>query len=564
MDSRRKIRLVITFWAICLLLVALGARLGYIQLERNVELTRMAMATGSKYVGLEEYARGEILDRNGLSLTGSHRENRVIVFPSAVEDKGKAAEILSDILNVKPEVINPYLQKDPCFLPFNLTPAQAGLIEEETGKGITVLPVKMRYGADPLAVHITGHMGKIQSGERLEALQARGVKRYQYDDWVGVMGLEKFYEQQLKGEFPVHHASVIIDARGRNVSDRISMVSNEKLDPHRYDVITTIDRRVQQVVEGVLDRRVERGAVVVMKPNSGDIIACASRPDFDPRPLQIPGSNTEQEIFLNRAVSLFQPGSLFKLVLAGAALEEGLVNPGDTFTCRGGEDSPISCWYSPGHGEITLYEAVVNSCNPAFVQLGRKLGAQTIINYAEKMGLADNNITGLPEQDLTRQDWQAIAGPYNLANSSIGQGPVLATPLQLTAMMNTIASGGKYYRPRLVSKLQSHGGEKLRFPAGDGNSVISSTTATALKKMLEGVVESGVGSQAHIEPYGSAGKTGSAEVRNSNGDSINAWFSGYVPLEQPRYVITVLVQDGESGGETAAPVFKEIARELMQ
>ena len=557
-------RLVITFWAICLLLVALEARLGYIQLERNIELTRMAMATGSKYVELEEYARGEILDRNGHSLTGSHRENRVIVFPSAVDDKGKAVEILSEILNVEPEVINPYLQKDPCFLPFDLTPAQAGQIKEKTVKGITVLPVKMRYGADPLAVHIVGHMGKIQSAERLEALQARGGKRYQFDDWVGVMGLEKFYEQQLKGEFPVHHASVIMDARGRLVSDRISTVSSENLDPHRYDVVTTLDRRVQQVVERVLDRRVEKGAVVVMLVNSGDIVACASRPDFAPSPSEIPVRDTNQKIFLNRALSLFQPGSLFKLILAGAALEEGLVAPGTTFTCRGNEDSPISCWYSPGHGEITLYDAVINSCNPAFVQLGRQLGAKTIINYAEKMGLADSIITGLPEQELTRQDWQAIAGPYNLANSSIGQGPVLATPLQLTAMMNTIASGGRYYRPRLVNELQSRGGEKLQFPAGDGSRVISQDTAATLRKMLEGVVESGVGGEAHTEPYGSAGKTGSAEVRNPNGNSINAWFSGYVPADHPRYVITVLVQDGESGGETAAPVFKEIARELMQ
>jgi len=564
MHVQRQGRMVTAFLLISFCLLALLVRLGHIQLRQSGELSRMALARDTITVALEDFSRGEILDRNGQSLTGSYKANRVIIFPSAVKDAGGAAAELARIINVRPSDLRPYFQGHPRFLPFNITPAQAKIIERHFGPGVTVLPVKHRYGPDPAAPHITGHLGKIPSLDTLKVLNSHGSKHYSFGDWIGVLGLEKYYEHQLKGRLPARRAYMLVDARGRLVSENLVRAENNLSDPGRHDIITTIDLRVQQVVERVLDRQVTKGAVVVMQPHSGDILACASRPDFNPAPSRIPAGNSTKGVFVNRAISLFQPGSLFKIVLAAAALEEGLAGPGTKFSCRGAKDSPIRCWHSPGHGELTLHEAIVNSCNPAFVQLGEKLGADTIIKYAEKLGLANNKIIGLPEPFDDRQDLQAIAGPYNLSNSSIGQGPVLATPVQLTAMMNTIASGGYYYQPRIVKELLTAKAEKIEFPNPAGEKIISGSTVTVLRHMLEGVTGEGVGRKAFIGPYGSAGKTGSAQIKDQTGDLINAWFSGYVPVEEPRYVITVLVQEGESGGETAAPIFKQIARELMQ
>ncbi|MTI84200.1 MAG: penicillin-binding protein 2 [Firmicutes bacterium] len=564
MQTQREARMIIAFCAIIICLLSLVARLGYIQLEQSDKLTRMALARDTKTVGLEQYPRGEILDKDGNSLTGSYKTNRIVIYPSAVVDKNKSAQNLARVLGVEPSDIRPFLQDKPSYLPFDVTSGQAELIRNNTGSGVAVLPVKHRYGPDPVAVHITGHLGKIQSRANLESLEGTGDKEYGYDDWVGVMGLERYYEHLLKGEFPVQRASVIMDAQQRIISKEIRLENSVNVDPERYNVITTIDLDVQQVVERVLDRSVKKGAVVVMQPNTGDIIASASRPDFNPAPAKIPVDEITKGVFVNRATALFQPGSIFKLVLACAALEEGVADPGTTFYCRGAQDSPIRCWHSPGHGEINLFDAVVNSCNPAFVQLGQELGAERIISYAEKLGLSATDTTGLPEEPNTRQNLQAIAEPYNLANSSIGQGPVLATPVQITAMMNTIASGDVYYAPRIVGELDSLQGNDLQFPVAAGIRVLSPSTAGTLQKMLEGVTSNGVGSAAFVDIHGSAGKTGSAQVQSQSGDSINAWFSGYVPVAQPRYVITVLVQNGASGGETAAPVFKEIARGLMQ
>lgn len=564
MQMQRQRRMIITFLGISICLLALLGRLGYIQLYQGEELSRMALARDAKIVALEDIPRGDILDRNGKPLTGAYMANRIVIFPSAVEDVHKAAVELARVLNVNPSNLIPYFEGPPCYLPYDLTTEQVQRIRQNSEPGINVLPVKFRYGSDPLAPHITGHLGKISSLETYKFLNNAGEKYYNYGDWIGVMGLEKYYEYQLKGNYPTRQAYMLMDARERLISKNRVRVDKNPIDPGRYNIVTTIDLRVQQVVERILDRRVEKGAVVVMKPHSGDILACASRPDFNPEPSKISLAGNEKGMFVNRAMALFQPGSLFKVVLACAALEEGLAEPETNFYCRGAEDRPVRCWYSPGHGKLTLYEAMVNSCNPTFVQLGQQLGAKKIIEYARKLGLENNRIIGFPEVAGNRQNFQAIAGPYNLANSSIGQGPVLATPVQLTAMMNIIASEGFYYQPRIAKEFLAADGKKIEFPNPPGKRVVSAQTVNILRHMLKGVTREGVGQKAFVQSYGSSGKTGSAQVRDSSGESINAWFSGYVPSNNPRYVITVLVQGGKSGGETAAPIFQEIAGELMK
>lgn len=555
MQVSRQKRIVILFLGVFICFLALVFRLAFIQLGQAGHLSGLARDRDTASLSLEEYERGDILDRKGRSLTGAYQSNRVVIFPFAIGDQEKVIEELAAIFNTGPQVLEPYFSQGPVYLPFDLSSLQAKKVKTAFGAGVSVLPVCYRYGPDSCAVHITGHLSRASSREVIAGHQ---------HDWIGVMGLEKHYEDQLKGDLPVRSAYLPVDARGRLVGPAGEIRLDDKhLDAQRHDVVTTIDIDVQQAVERVFDRRAGKGAVVVMQAGSGDILACASRPAFNPDPGQIVNDSTQEGVFINRALALFQPGSLFKLVLAGAALEEGIAGPESKFSCAGARDIPIRCWYAPGHEEITLHQAVVHSCNPAFVQLGERLGAKLIIEYAKKMGLDNSFITGLPGASAPRQHLEEIAAPYNLSNCSIGQGPVLVTPVQLTAMMNVIASGGDYYQPRIVRALSRAGGETTDFPSSPGENILSPATLLALQAMLAAVTQEGAGKNAFVAEGGSAGKTGSAQVYDHGQESINAWFSGYLPLDEPRYVITVLVEGGESGAETAAPLFKEIAEELM-
>ncbi|MBC7326474.1 MAG: penicillin-binding protein 2, partial [Moorella sp. (in: Bacteria)] len=203
--------------------------------------------------------------------------------------------------------------------------------------------------------------------------------------------------------------------------------------------------RVQQIVEKVLDAHVKKGAVVVMDARSGDILALASRPKYHPAPGRIEQYlRGEPGALLDQCVGLFAPGSLFKVVVAAAALAERIVTPETTFYCRGAKDWPVRCWSEHGHGVISFQEAFAQSCNPVFARLALELGAANLIAYARLFGLDDQRIAGYPVPADPRQNLDLIAAPHNLVNSSLGQGPVLATPVQITAMMNTVVNGGKY------------------------------------------------------------------------------------------------------------------------
>lgn len=516
-------------------------------------------------VPLEQFPRGEITDRNGISLTGGDVANRVVVFPALTSDIIGTIEFLAGVFNIRYKSLYEKANNGPFIIPTPPRPDQQAAILEKDLPGVYLLPVKYRYGTDLLAVHVTGHLGKIESMEELERLRAESNKQYNLDDWVGKSGLELFYEKELKGQQPLALAYLNKDARGRIINGTGLNIDNAGSDPRRYNVMTTIDYDVQRVVEKVMDDYVPAGSIVVIGAGSGDILAMASRPDYHPSPDKLGNylNNSPGEVFIDRSTSLFQPGSIFKIVLAAAALESGIDVDRVKFACDGDRAEPVKCWFKEGHGELDLAEALSNSCNPAFVQLGEKLGAETIIKYAYALGLGDQTITGYPVGNNARQNLSLIGKDFNLANSSIGQGPVMVTPVQVTAMMNTLASGGIYHQPRLVKALTGPDQQVVRNIDGPApRRVINSATAEHLKSMLVQVTTSGVGRQANISTWETAGKTGSAELPGEE-KLVNAWFAGYVPAGNPRYVITVLVQGGESGGDTAAPVFKEVAERLL-
>jgi len=299
-----------------------------------------------------------------------------------------------------------------------------------------------------------------------------------------------------------------------------------------------------------------------MEAGTGDILAMASRPSFDP---SCPGRAIESgtDAFLNRCISLYQPGSVFKLVLAAAALEEGVASFEKRFLCRGEKESLVRCWSSPGHGEIKFADAFAFSCNPAFARLGLELGAGKVIEYAEKLGFSNQAITGYPLPYDQRQNPGRIGEPDSLVNSSIGQGPVLVSPVQVASAINAVLSDGLYRQPRLVKEIRTNDGKvEKTFAPEQGRKAVSPATAVRIRRLLEHAVDAGTAREASLPVFGSAGKTGTAQVSGEKG-KIHAWFAGYAPRENPRYIVTVFVEDGGSGAESAAPVFRDVMKKIL-
>ncbi|MFZ5645719.1 MAG: peptidoglycan D,D-transpeptidase FtsI family protein [Bacillota bacterium] len=563
--ERTKGRLVWALTVLVFFFIMAAARMAYIQVIQGDHYSRIALAAETTEISLEDHKRGQILDRNLKPLTGSFSANRIVVFPRFLENAGEAVAMLSGVTGVEESTILDLISsKNPVVLPFSVTSVQTDKIEKAGLKGVIVAPYSYRYGPGALAAHVVGSLGRVKDLEEMNNLTRSGDKKYRLSDWTGRLGLEYFYEQELKGAYPSRLAGICVDARGNLLPGLPALVNTRMGDFTRSDVVTTIDAGIQEAVEGLMDRHIKKGAVVVMDVSSGDILAIASRPAFSPySPAEGHSGEEEEERYINQAISCFQPGSVFKVVLAVAAITEGIVKPDTKFYCAGSSASPVRCWKHEGHGTITFSEAFAHSCNPAFVKIGRDLGANKIIEYAKKLGLDNQLILGYPSAPDRRQNLDLIAGEYNLANSSIGQGPVLTTPLQITAMTNVIASGGFYVQPRLVNEVRPSRGPVVEISPAARVKVMTPEIADQAWLLMEAVTKNGVGQRAWVPEAGSAGKTGSAEV-GEEGAPVNAWFSGYAPLNNPRYTITVLAREGTSGAETAAPLFREIAEKILK
>lgn len=548
-----KKRAVALFWVFTIVFTGLTGRLAYIQVYQNERLSRLAISQQSQVVPLEIPARGQILDRNLKPLISYREVWRVAVFPAAISHKQSAAALLTDVLGLDQEQAMSYLSGKAGLIPLALTSKQAAELGGKSIPGIIVTRVRERLRKPSLASHILGYIGKDGPNE-----------------WNGKMGIEAYYDADLQGSRPVSAVRAFFDGRGHFVSGLGFPVEKDQIDPSRKNVVLTIDRDIQEIVERALDSAgVKDGAAAVMDAGNGDLLAVASRPDYNIGNLAADTVYSvvykhvysSGESFLNHALSFYQPGSVFKIIVAAAALEEGLVKPDDVFLCVGEKDELVGCYEAGGHGLITFAQAFAFSCNPTFARIGLKLGAEKLIEYGKKFGFGDGGIIGYREND-TGTRLERIAQRFSLVNASLGQWPVEATVVQVTAMTAAIANDGVYISPRLVRELRNSDGTVARtFVRSGGTRAVSRETAGVMGNFLETVTRYGTGRQAWVEPWGSAGKTGSAQVGSAKTD---AWFTGYAPAKMPRYAVTVLVNNGESGGKNAAPVFREIMSGILK
>lgn len=532
----------------------LAAYLAYCQIIRGPHLAAQAADMRSQRIELQEWARGEILDRNLLPLTGSASSLALYCLTSqnSSVDCAKLATSLAPVLerkavDIEQELARALAQNTGWVrLAENLDKRQQNQIEILNHPALIMVPINKRYRDDGFCAHIIGYLG---GGENPS----------------GVSGIEKVYDEILRRDPPQSQLVAVHDARGAAISGLMYKIRKEQQD-EKSAVILTIDSRVQTMAEEAMNRWVKKGAVVVMDIHSKEILAMASRPTYNPYRA---ASNREPGApLINRALSSYYPGSLFKILTTCAVLEEGLTDTGEEFTCTGKYLMPdgfsFSCLRKAGHGRLTMAQAFALSCNPVFIDLGCRLGRNRMIDYAGKMHLADDTLIGYPGQ--TGSEININPGPRALANASLGQQGIKLTPVQICSMFATIADDGKWAPPRLLSCTVDSRGEKHYPQEAAREQVINLKTARTVQELLEKVVKEGTGSSAAFPEAQVAGKTGTSQtgvIKENEQEILDTWFGGYLPAREPRWAIVVIVEEGESGALNAAPVFKEIARRMV-
>ena len=326
-------------------------------------------------------------------------------------------------------------------------------------------------------------------------------------------------------------------------------------------IALTIDYHIQKIAEEAMDNYKINGAVIVADCKNGEILAMASRPNYDPSNLADYLDGTDGEL-LNKSILQYNPGSVFKIVVASVFLENHF-NDEVTYECTGKSvigGVEFVCHKEDGHGLQTTEQAFANSCNCAFYQIGADAGIEEIYKYATDFGIGTEvlHINGIKEDN--GQIPSVISGEAELANISIGQGNVMVTPLQITDMLCTICNGGMRNQLTLVKGMVDENGVCTEVSHTQLGRVISETTARRMIDMMNTAVDQGTGGNAKLEHCGAGGKTGSAETGWEKDGVLmqQGWFAGYFPSENPQYVCVVIAENGTSGSDSACPVFQYI------
>ena len=485
---------------------------------------------------LEVTARkGAICDRNGILLSERADGFRTVVNPKSipVEKYTDAAEAIS---GAGGEAASYYVEK---------------LYRGEPFCADTRRRVDAEYGAcyplyrarnDAFLCHVLGYRNR---------------------DGKGMTGLMGTYDEYLS-ETTASSVSVRYeaDATGAVMDGGFFALSDDRYNEN--DGMTlTIDEKIQKITEDLCDETLDRGAVVVTDPQSGEILALCSRPSYLPSEVASYLDSDRGEL-LNRALSGFTPGSVFKTAVAATALEENPASLSRTYTCKGFIDvggTVIHCHNRNGHGTLTLREAFAQSCNPYFIDLGLSLGKEAIESTAYKMGLFRHAGVSLLPCDKGVFPAETLYSA-ELANLSVGQGDMLLSPVEVCSMISTAVTG-KYRKPSLVKSL-SNGGMLARYEK-DGEAALKDETVTALKSLLVSCVADGTGYRAAGD-ISCGGKTATAQSgqKKDGKEVIHSWFAGYFPAEEPKYTVCVLC-DGNGKNEVhPSLIFKMLAERLSE
>jgi penicillin-binding protein 2 len=525
--------------------------------------------------------RGILFDKNGVPLVDNRPAFTLSLIPRELprEDQSRDAVLgrVASLLQIPYAELEESITRVPSdsFLPVRvrrgLTLEDMAKIEEwklELPGVIVEVEPQRTYPNSRFAAHLLGYVREA-SDEQLK------VGRYRRGDMVGQSGLERLLDEFLRGRDGGERIEV--DALGRPV--RVV----QHTDPHPgSQVITTIDRRVQEAAEQAMEGKA--GAVVVMDPRSGDIRALVSTPAFEidrftatiDRAAWLRVVQDPDHPLLNRAIqSQYAPGSIFKIVVTAAGLQEATIAPMDRVYCNGEFHLgawTFKDWKEGGHGSVDLQKALAQSCNIFYYQAGLKIGGAAITKYARAFGfgtatgveLGGEKLGLIPQPKGRRKSWQG----GDIVNMSIGQGQVLVTPMQVARFMAAVANGGVLWKPRLVERIERPDRGVLYSDPGQvaGHVELSPAVWAFLRQALWAVVNDGTGVGAKIPGIDIAGKTGTAQmIAHSKAEKgqDHAWFAAFAPVRDPEVVVVVLVERGGKGGQVAAPIARRILNAIF-
>lgn len=559
-----KKKMLVVFLSALLMIFFLIARLVYLMIFDAAYYQQKAKTLHEREREIKA-ARGEIIDRNGKVLATNKAVCTISVIHSQITDPERVIQVLADELGIGKEMIRKRVEKVSSREKIKTN------VEKETGDRIRAYELdgvkvdedfKRYYPYGNLASKVLGFTG---------------------GDNQGIIGLEVKYENYLKGVNGMILTTT--DARGIELADtledRVEPVSGDTL---QVSLDYNIQEYAQQAAEKVMEeKQADAVVILILNPKTGEIYACVNAPEFDLNaPFTLPEGtdaalNDEEkqamlnQMWRNRSINdTYEPGSIFKVFTASAALEEGVVKEEDTFYCPGYklvEDRRIRCARTTGHGSETFVQGVQNSCNPVFIEVGMRLGTENFYKYFEKFGLMGKTGVDLPGEAATIMHKKENVGQVELATMSFGQS-FQVTPMQMATTVCSLVNGGKRITPHFgVAVYDAESGEKEETISYEKRKrILSKETSEKMRKILETVVSEGGGKKAQIEGYRIGGKTATSQTLPRSANRYIGSFIGFAPADDPQVAAMAIIYNPQGiyyGGTIAAPVVRDIFDNIL-
>ena len=512
--------------------------------------------------------RGSILDRNGEGIALTETVCAVSVIPVQVKEKEKTAAFLAEMLELEQTEVLEKISQNVALVRIKtkVDTETAAKVRKAELPGVEVdEDVRRVYPYSEMAAQVVGFVGK---------------------DNQGIIGLEAKYDELLEGK--QGKILTLTDSRGNEVESKQDRIPPED----GKNLVTTLDVVLQQYAEQTIAKAVEskgakRGVIIMLNPQNGEIYAMANYPFFDlndPFTMQDPElaaqwdsfSQEEKNDLLNQmwrntAINdTYEPGSTFKIITSSAGLEEKVVTPESSFYCRGfyvAGGRQIKCWrYPRTHGAETFVQGVQNSCNPVFMEIGERLGAETFLEYMQKFGFAQKTGVDLAGEAVGIIHKLENIGPVELATISFGQSFQI-TPIQLAATVSSLINGGTRVTPHFGVEIRDGEGnllKKLSYEQKEG--IVSEETSETMRYLLEKVVSEGGGKKAYIEGYRIGGKTATSQTLARGTNKYISSFIGFAPADDPQVLAMAIIHNPQGiyyGGTIAAPVVQDIFSNIL-
>ena len=555
-----KKKMLVVFLGAALIITALLGRLVYLMIFDAEYYQKRAEALHEREREIKA-ARGEIIDRNGVVLATNKTVCTISVIHSQIKEPESVIGVLSKELGITEAEVRKRVEKVSSMekVKTNVEKEVGDRIRNYNLAGVKVdEDFKRYYPYGKTASKVLGFTG---------------------GDNQGIIGLEVKYEEILKGTNGT--ILTMTDARGIELEgvaeDRIEPIPGKSLKVSMdYNMQAFCEQAAEKVLE---EKQAEAVSIMLMNPQNGEIFAMVNAPEFDlNRPFEL---NTEtrkaeevpdekkqellNQMWRNRCINdTYEPGSTFKIITSAACLEEGVVHLDDTFSCPGYrivEDRKIRCHKVGGHGSETFVQGIQNSCNPVFMDIGLRLGAEQFYDYFSQLGLLSLTNVDLPGEAGTIMHRKEDIGLVELATMTFGQSFQI-TPIQMLTTVSSIINGGRRVTPHLGVGVADKDGKELEtFSYPEKKGIVSEETSETMRMLLESVVSEGSGKNAYIEGYQIGGKTATSQTLPRSANRYISSFIGFAPAEEPQIIGMVIIHDPQGiyyGGTIAAPVLRDI------